>query len=350
MKKILATLIAAVCISAVMTGCAESKSGTRSTLNAGEHVTLGAYMGVKYTPDSLEVTEADIQAKIKTNLASHETTEEIKEGTVADGDTANIDYEGTLDGVAFDGGTAQGYNLKIGSGSFIEGFEEQLIGVEVGAEKDLNLTFPANYSSANLAGKDVVFHVKVNHIAKTTVPELTDDLVKKISNYETIDEYKNYIRETLETEKAKNAESSKSSTVWQIVTTNCIVNSYPEDQIQKYITDMKKYYTEYASKTNMELSEFLKSYYNMTEDDFEEQATSTAQQSVGQELIAQAIADKENITLSEEEYNAGIANYIADGSYSSAEEFEEYYGKDSIQRRILMEKVKKYVVDAAVTA
>ena len=143
-----------------------SEAAERPDYKALDYVKLGDYKGLEVTLASTDVTDEEVEQQVETNLNNNDKSEELKEGTVENGDVANIDYEGKLNGKAFDGGTAEGYDLTIGSGSFIDGFEDGLIGKKIGDTVDLNLTFPEDYSSTDLAGKEVVFTVKINSVKR----------------------------------------------------------------------------------------------------------------------------------------------------------------------------------------
>ena len=178
---------------------AQTEAPERPDYKALDYVTLGEYKGLEVTLESTEVTDEEIDQQVASNLSASDKLEEVKEGTVESGDVANIDYEGKLNGEAFEGGTDKGYDLTIGSGTFIDGFEDGLIGKKIGDTVDLNLTFPENYGSTELAGKDVVFTVTINSVKRA--PELTDALVAEISDeYKTVEEYRNSIKEQLETQ------------------------------------------------------------------------------------------------------------------------------------------------------
>ena len=174
----------------------QSENSALDTADLSKLVTLGQYKNLELSVNSAKVTQEDIDAQIENALSSEAEQVEVTNRAVKEGDIVNIDYEGKKDGVAFDGGTAQGYDLTIGSGTFIDGFEDGLIGAKIGDTLDLNLTFPENYGAAELAGQDVVFTVKVNSIKEEKLPELTDELAKKINpEVKNVDEFKAYIKD-----------------------------------------------------------------------------------------------------------------------------------------------------------
>ena len=167
-------------------------------------VTLGEYKGVSVKKETTVVSDVEVDARVEEERNKQATEIQVEDRAVIEGDTVNLDYAGTVDGVAFAGGTAQDQTLKIGSGSFIPGFEEQMIGMNIGEEKDLQVTFPEKYHAEELAGKAAVFHVKVNAITETQLPALDDDFAKDISEFDTLEEYKADIRAKLEAGVFKN--------------------------------------------------------------------------------------------------------------------------------------------------
>ena len=186
-------------------------------------VTLGAYKGVAVKKEVTEVTDAQVDAKVEEERSKQATEVEVDDRAVMEGDTVNLDYCGTVDGVAFAGGTAEGQTLKIGSHTFIPGFEEQMVGMCIGEEKDLNVTFPEKYHSDELAGKAAVFHVKVNSITATELPALDDDFAKDISEFDTLDEYKADIRAKLEAQAAERDQNAFTNAVIEKVMENATV-------------------------------------------------------------------------------------------------------------------------------
>ena len=319
----------------------------RPDYTASDYVTLGEYMGLTVQID-LTASEEEIEEELEYYLQTADVMEEITEGTVEEGDTVSIDYEGKKDGVAFDGGTAKDYDLTIGSNSFIDGFEDGLIGVNVGETVDLNLTFPENYFSEDLAGQDVVFTVTVHSIKR--MPELTDDLVNTITegDYTTIDAYKEYIRSYLEEDKAAQRDTMVMTDLFTQVTNNSTINEYPEEMVNYGIQSMKNYYEDMAESFSMEFADFMLMYFGMTEEDFDEQVVLAVQQNMQQELYLKAIAEAEGLELTEEEYAEGCARYAESYGYESGEELVAAYGEDTVRISILQDKVLEYLMENAV--
>lgn len=319
----------------------------RPDYQAADYVTLGEYKGLKVQID-LTASEDEIEEELNSAISRADVMEEITEGTVAEGDIVSIDYEGKLDGEAFDGGTAKDYDLEIGSGSFIDGFEDGLIGVNVGDTVDLNLTFPENYFSEDLAGQEVVFTVTVHAIKR--MPELTDELVSTMTDgeYTTVDDYKASIRASLEEEKAGQRDAMIMSDLFTQVAANTTINEYPEVMVDYGVQEMNDYYVDMAESFSMEFADFLSMYLGMTEEEFNEQVVLAVQQNLQQEMYLKAIAETEGIELTEEEYEAGCEKYAETYGMESAEELVENYGESVVRLSLLQEKVLEFLKESAV--
>lgn len=319
----------------------------RPDYKAADYVTLGEYKGLKVQID-LTASEDEIEEELNSAISQADVMEEITEGTVAEGDIVSIDYEGKLDGEAFDGGTAKDYDLEIGSGSFIDGFEDGLIGVNVGDTVDLNLTFPENYFSEDLAGQEVVFTVTVHAIKR--MPELTDELVSTMTDgeYTTVDDYKASIRASLEEEKAGQRDAMIMSELFTQVAANTTINEYPEVMVDYGVQEMNDYYVDMAESFSMEFADFLSMYLGMTEEEFNEQVVLAVQQNLQQEMYLKAIAETEGIELTEEEYEAGCEKYAETYGMESAEELVENYGESVVRLSLLQEKVLEFLKESAV--
>ena len=237
----------------------------RPEYKALDYVTLGIYKGLSVVQEPVTVTDEEIEQEILSNVdaagLNHRT-----EGKVKEGDIANIDFVGKLDGEAFAGGTADGYDLEIGSHSFIEGFEEGLVGVAIGDTVDLDLTFPEDYGNEELAGQETVFTVTVNYIKET--PEITDDLIAQLSDgvYTTVDGYRDYIREQLVSEKEQEQENAVDTELFTQLYNTCTINDYPQELLDYSVNSTTEYYKNMAEQYGMELADFLQSYFGMDED------------------------------------------------------------------------------------
>ncbi len=314
--------------------------GERPAYTATDYVTVGEYKGLNIVVEPKDVSDADVESSVNAEIQAKELYE--TEGTVEDGDLVNIDYEGKKDGVAFAGGTAQGADLKIGSDSFIDGFEDGLIGVKVGETVDLDLTFPEDYPSEDLAGQAVVFTVTVNYI----VPELTDDLAAVLSEeaYVTADSYRESVRETLASEDQRFQVYNEIMT--QVYNT-CTVNDYPQELVDFAMASIKNSYIQAAQESGMSLSDLVAAY-GMTEEQFDEVLLQNIKGSLQQELILKAIAETEGITVSDEEYEAGCEEYAASYGYPTVEQFKEDFDRPTVEISLMMEKTMEMISDNAV--
>jgi trigger factor len=327
-----------------------AEAPVKEAYEVSDYITLGEYKGLPVTYTKLEVTDADIDKAIKAELEGNAKDEEITDRAVQNGDIVNIDYEGLKDGVAFEGGTAQGTDLNIGSNSFIAGFEEGLIGAKVGDELSLDLTFPETYEqSPELAGQAVVFKVKVNSIKVSVVPELTEAYVKDSTDYETIAAYKEGTRTELVKANEATMKNEKIKNLITAIVDSSTISSYPQSVVDYYAFEMESYYQQYASMFGYELADFL-SANGMTEEKYAEEKKSYAEDRTAQELVLNAIIKAENMQITDEEYKAGVASYIEEYGYASEEEFFQYATEEQIKESLIWEKAVDFILEKSVIA
>lgn len=330
------------------------------TYDAGDYVSLGDYMNMEVTLDKdYQVTDDMVKNYVNNNvIANYPYYVESDKTVVENGDVANIDYEGLLDGETFDGGTAQDYDLEIGSGSFIDGFEDGLIGAEVGKETDLNLTFPEDYGNSDLAGKEVVFKVTVNAIKEKqdiTYDTLTDEYVTYLSDklgasYETVNDLTSDIRTYLE----EQANSSRTQAIRSAVIAKlpevCTVNALPDGLLDARMQEyLKKFEDTYCKDTTLE--DYLSSTYNTTVDDFKTQVQSEIETELDTQLILEAIAAVENIEFDEDGFNSYVSSLLSSYGYDSEDALYENYaqtaedGKAYLQTIYLCNKALDRVIE-----
>lgn len=318
--------------------------------NIDEYVKLGTYLGVEAEKASAELTDKEIEDAINEILDNYKDYEHIKEGVVAEGDTVGIDYVGKLDGQAFEGGTGS-YDLKIGSNSFIDGFEDGLIGAKIGETVDLNLTFPTDYKAANLAGKAVVFTVTVKYKLGTEKvrPELNEEFAKKLG-FKTVEALREDIIKFIKEQKETEVENGFMIDLWDNIIAGCeikkhegIYNEYYDSFVEQY-----EYEAEYRKVT---LEKLLETYYGIKYDEFLKYAEDYAQSCMEQELICRAIAKNEKMSVSDEDYAKILDEYYKQNSsyFKDKAALEAYYGKDRLQNDVLIRKVMDMVVEKAVT-
>ena len=304
-----------------------------------EYVTLGEYKGLTIEVDLVEVTDEDVMSQI-----ALETKQTVSEGTVEEGDIVNIDYVGKIDGEEFEGGSAEGYDLEIGSSTFIDGFEEGIIGMQTGETKDLELTFPEDYHSEELDGLDVIFTVTVNSISRA--PELTDEVAGSIVEGMTAEAYQESVRQDLEEQAKENQKSDAQQKLLQAVYDNATISGYPEENLQYTINRAKNYYEWLASMYGMTLDDYLTNY-GMTQDEFEEQIQPVAEEALGEEMTLLAIAKEEDIEISDEEYQAGLERYAEAQEMDDSSKLDEAYGENYIRNSLLQEKVLDFLYENA---
>lgn len=329
-----------------MTGCGNSKAKAYS-----KYVTLGDYKGIEYTKTVAEVTDDDVQAELDSFVSGLTETEEVTEDrAVQADDIVNIDYVGTKDGEEFEGGSATGYDLTIGSGSFIAGFEDGLIGHKKGEEVSLDLTFPEDYSSEDLAGQDVNFKVTINSISVKKAPKLTDELVKSNTDYDTISAYKDSIRKDLAEANEETAEQQAESDIYNQVMENCSVSGYDEAEVDSLIDkefnsfkETAKSYESYGYSYEDVLS--MNGY--TSEDELKEGITEYVKNYLKQKMVLYCIADKENIKVTTEEVDERVKEYMETYSVDSTDEVYDYFGDDYFEVSLLAEKVMDFLKENA---
>ena len=299
-------------------------------------VTLGEYKGVSVKKETTVVTDVEVDARVEEERNKQATEIQVEDRAVAEGDTVNLDYAGTVDGVAFAGGTAQDQTLKIGSGSFIPGFEEQMIGMNIGEEKDLQVTFPEKYHAEELAGKAAVFHVKVNAITETQLPALDDDFAKDISEFDTLEEYKADIRAKLEAQAAERDNNNFTNAVIEKVLENATVE-IPEAMIERQIDSMMRDFEYRLMGNGLKLDDFLK-YTGSDMKAFRENYRGQAEKSVKAHLVLEAIEKAEAIDATQEQIDKQLEAFAAQTG-KTVEEFKaslsesdiEYFKADAIR-------------------
>lgn len=302
---------------------------------AEECVKLGDYLAMEISlPNDYKVTEEQIE-DYANNMAQYSAQPSYKDTNkkkVEEGDIVNIDYEGKKDGVAFDGGTDTGFHLEIGSNTFIDGFEEGLIGKKVGQTVDLDLTFPENYQSAELAGQAVVFTVKINKIVKEDPDakfELTDEYVKKNFNVDTVDDYKKQVKDYLEELNKNNKTTDTRQAVINKLQEVCEVN-LPNELLEARTSDYVVQFTNNNCTDGTTLADYLSKNYNgMTEEDFRENITNEMRTSLTTELILEAIAKKEGIELDEDAFADYVKQQMEVYAYEKEEDFYKANGVDA---------------------
>ncbi len=311
-------------------------------------VKLGDYKGVEIDKFSAEVTEEEVNAEIDRERDNSARMVSVEDRPVQDGDMTELDFEGFVDGVAFEGGKGENYPLTIGSGAFIPGFEEQLIGAELNKEVEVNVTFPEDYNAEHLAGKDAVFKCTVKEIKAKELPELDDEFASEVSEYDTLEEYKANVRKGLEEKKAKQAKEEKEDAAMAAVVENAEIE-IPEAMLT---TEQRQMYDQFAQRITMQGIQ-MEQYMQMTGSTKEgmlEQLKPQAERKIKSRLCMEAVAKAENITASEEEYEEEM-KVMADAYQIEADKVKEMMGekeKKSIMADIAVRKAIEFVAENAV--
>ena len=315
-----------------------------SGINVADYVTLGEYTGVEVSVDAPVVTDEYLDSYIDYVLQSNMVKTEVTDRPVEEGDIVNIDYEGKIDGVAFDGGTAQGYDLTIGSGAFIDGFEDGLIGAQSGETLDVNVTFPEDYPGEEVAGKDAVFTVTVNSISVESLPELTDEFVQGLDvGVNTVEEYRQYAYDLLMEEEQNTHDSNAEVAILEAVMANSELQDPPEDMTNRYYSRMIDNMTYYASMYGYDLETFL-SIQGTSEDAIRESSVQA-----GQEIITmQAIAEAEGLSVTDEELDAEIESNAGSLGYDDVEEYRASLDVEGYREYMMSEKVLDFLLENAV--
>lgn len=310
-------------------------------------VTLGEYKGVEVKKEHTLVTEDDVNAEIEKERNKQAAEVSVDDRAVAEGDTVNLDYSGSVDGVKFAGGTAEDQTLKIGSHTFIPGFEEQMVGMNIGEEKDLNVTFPTEYHAPDLAGKEAVFHVKVNSITETQLPALDDDFAKDISEFDTLDAYKADVRAKLEAQAAERDNNAFTNAVIEKVMANATVE-IPDAMVERQIDSMVRNFEARLAQQGLKLADFMK-YTGQDEKSFRNQYRDQAEKSVRANLVLEAVENVEKFEAAEEEIDAEIEKFakqigqnVEDLKKNLTEGDREYFKAD-----VIRDKAVKFLCDNA---
>lgn len=329
MKKIITTsIILTMCIGTclALAGCGNSEPYSKYDLS--EYITLPDYNSFETSQPEVAITDDDIESEIQARLEEMATTEQVTEGTVAEGDAVTVKFEGTLeDGTTDDGMTSDSYNLTLGSGTMIDGFEEGLYGATIGEEVTLDLTFPDPYTTnEELSGKGVTFKVTVLSKNVTTTPEFNEEFVTENSDYETVEEYRAAVAEELEqTEYDDQLYDIKSELYSQIVS-ETEVAKYPDKEVKKQIKELNKSYEQLAENSGQEWEEYRDGTLGVDEEEYDEQIELYAKELVKQEMIIYAIAEKEGLTVTDEEYDQYLETMLSSSGFEDEDAFKEYTG------------------------
>ncbi len=337
--KLTALVLALVSVTTLFCSCNKNKRDSEFyPYDLSDYVTLGNYKNIEYHEKTVFVTQTDVDARIKADLKKYGfTTNKEKDGEVMVGDIVNIDYAGYLDGVAFEGGTASGYSLEIGSGSFIEGFEAGLIGKKAGDKVDLNLTFPEKYHSAEMAGKSVVFKVTINRVYEVQYAEITDEIVPKISTAKTAANYRDHIYNLLVEEQTSEIANENYSAIVSAVVECSKIKKYPKKEVDAYKENLISQNESLAQSQGMSLEQLV-SYSGYSLSEFESLMEENAKKIVEKEMLFLMIAEKEGVKVTPREYQKSVEKYMKDQDFASEEELIKAVGQDKFMGLLTVDK------------
>lgn len=324
----------------------------KATITPVPEVTLGEYKGLKVAKDAVEVKDEQVEEQVKNILNHHAKMVDAEEGaTVANDDFITLDFKGEVDGVAFPGGEGKDYPLQIGSHSFIDTFEDQLVGLKVGEEKDVNVTFPEEYHAKDLAGKAAVFHCKINSIKHKEMPELTDEFVKETTSYENIEDMKAKLRENIEKNAQREADTKRRNEILKQATDNITVD-IPEVMVENRVSNMIQELSVNLENQGMNLDAYLK-YANMDMAKLREQYKESAAIAVKTDLMLDAVAKAEDIKVENADINAEIA-LLAATYGTTPQEVSKIIKKNhsigNLVATVLHKKAANFIIDSAVEA
>lgn len=309
-------------------------------------VTLGQYKGLSAPKKSDVVTDEEVDAEIENARKRNARKVSVEDREAQMGDTVSIDFDGFLNGERFDGGKAENYSLELGSHSFVPGFEEQVVGMKVGEEKDLDITFPEEYVE-NLAGKAVVFKVKLNSITVDELPELDDEFVKDVSEFDTLDEYKADIRANLQKSKDEQAENAFRSLIMKQAADNMTVE-IPEVMLAEKAEEIVRNYAANFGMTDRSVPmDKLLQMMGLDRESMNMTIMPAAEFQVRTDLLLDAVIKAENIEVTEEEAEEYVKK-VAETVNASVDEIKQYFGADYIAEEQKREKATNIIVDSAV--
>lgn len=348
MKKRVFAILLCIAMVVTMVACGKKKEENEAP-EACEIMTIEKYVGLEIESTAfVEATDDDVESSIRSTMDAMglSTSKEVKKGKVEDGDIALIDYVGKMDGEEFDGGSAEGYSLTIGSDTFIPGFEDGIIGHKKGETFDLNLTFPEDYTNTTLAGQAVVFTVTIQGITKVTYPELTDEVATTLNadTAITADAYREQVRVDLNTSNEEALKSQNKSLIWEALMEQCDVYAFPEKDLEAEEEELTSnmYYMAYQYGYTS-VDSFVLDYYGVRTD-------VVIKDMLKQQYAIEIIAYEQNFVISEEEYQTKLKEYAEQYGYDTSDEeslaeFETSITREALEETLMYEKVTEYLLD-----
>ena len=349
MKREIKAILCTFLTAALLSGCG-SETAVLSEMKTQKYVTLGEYKGLEVSIKKMEVTEELKKNYIDYILSRYPQWIQVTDDSKAEeGDIVDINFEGKLDGVAFEGGTGRKEDLQLGSGAFIEGFEDSVIGHNIGDAYDWQGKFPDNYQNAEYAGKDVVFTITVKGIAEESVPELNDNFVKSVSEKsKSVKEYKEEVRKQLTDDNETSYENQVGQAVWQKVLENTEIKKYPEDEMKELSKTLIDQYKSMAEYAEQDYETYIQEQMGYSVEEFEKQVEEAAKASLKQSMVTEAIADKEKIKLSNKEYKEQLKKIADSYMYEDVDALKEAAEEEDLKDIALNNMVREWLKEHSV--
>lgn len=339
MKKIMET-VAVMGMVLLLTGCVSDQV-------SNEYITISKYKGVEVdkVEGVAEITDEAVDSNIQKVVDGFAQLTEV-DREARDGDVVVLDFICSVDGKEIEAESVKDYKLELGKEGFYDGFQDTVIGHKKGDVYTVQHTYDEAYGDAEVAGKEADIEITVKSVNEKEVPDLTDDFVQKISQKsDTVDEYRKEVKELLEENNKEVVDAELEDSAWEVVLENTEVKKYPEDALEEEKQEFYDYYQAGADFYEMEFADFLKEKYDVTEDEFEETITKDAKNNVKEDLAVELISEKENISLTDKEYEEAVKELAEKMSYDSVDEMKEEATDEQIRRYIMRDLVKEWVAD-----
>ena len=347
-KKIIAAGIMAAMCAGLMTGCSSNKSQFNKYSKCAV-VDKAAYTDIEYVPASREVTDDDVQSSIDSFCNDNSETSEDKTSAIKDGDKVNVDYVETISGTEKDSKT--GYSLTIGNNTLGDGSDDQLIGSKAGDVKEINVTYPDDYSDTTVAGLTATYKVTVNYISVTTVPEYTDALVKKATDgeYTTTDAYTKHLREDLQADKNKDADDEDKASVLKAVEEKVTFDKYPEEEIKAYIQTTVNNAKQNAENYGIDVSTYLTYFYGASDEAaFLDKLHTSVENVMKEKIVVSCIALDNDLLADDADVKAYRAKVVEDNNLENDSDVDKYYTEDDLVFYATEENVLDFLMKRAV--
>lgn len=316
--------------------------------DVSEYFTLGDYKNIEYSFDEsiYDVSDDMINAAVASSLGL--SAIEVSDRKAISGDIVNIDFAGTINGEKFEGCEAFGYEFIIGSNKLAVELEQSIIGMQIGETKTIDYIFPDNYSDENIAGKNSKFNITLNSIKEYNISEITNELIQENTNYQTVDEYTAYIKDVLEKDAEDQKNNAKAGTILDKIMKNSTVNGYDEEKLKELTDSAKEMVETYSKQYGMTKEEFIQQNYGFeTYEEYEDNMEQTAKDYLDSIMLISAIANAENLTVTDSEYQDQINEYVNQYNISD-EQLNQYYTSDDIIFSILVVKVQNWLLENSI--